>query len=312
VSETVTRPGTAGNLLDGGSTPLCRTYAEITELRGRRPEAVGEALIARRRRPTFLPRDGRLMLIAADHPGRGALAAQGRPTAMNSRTEMLDRLRTALGRPGVDGLLATADIAEDLLLLGALEDKIVVASMNRGGLAGSSFELDDRMTAYDVAGVVQAGFDGAKMLTRIDLDDPGTVATLETQARAVTELARAGVPAMLEPFMSRRVEGRVVNDLSADAVIKSVHIAQGLGSTSAYTWLKLPVVAEMERVLDATTLPTLLLGGDPSGRPEETYASWRAALDLPAVRGLVVGRTLLYPSDDDVAGAVDTAVSLVH
>jgi DhnA family fructose-bisphosphate aldolase class Ia len=312
VSETVTRPGAAGNLLDGGSTPLCRTYAEITELRGRRPEAVGEALIARRRRPTFLPRDGRLMLIAADHPGRGALAAQGRPTAMNSRTEMLDRLRTALGRPGVDGLLATADIAEDLLLLGALEDKIVVASMNRGGLAGSSFELDDRMTAYDVAGVVQAGFDGAKMLTRIDLDDPGTVATLETQARAVTELARAGVPAMLEPFMSRRVEGRVVNDLSADAVIKSVHIAQGLGSTSAYTWLKLPVVAEMERVLDATTLPTLLLGGDPSGRPEETYASWRAALDLPAVRGLVVGRTLLYPSDDDVAGAVDTAVSLVH
>jgi DhnA family fructose-bisphosphate aldolase class Ia len=312
VSETVTRPGAAGNLLDGGSTPLCRTYAEITELRGRRPEAVGEALIARRRRPTFLPRDGRLMLIAADHPGRGALAAQGRPTAMNSRTEMLDRLRTALGRPGVDGLLATADIAEDLLLLGALEDKIVVASMNRGGLAGSSFELDDRMTAYDVAGVVQAGFDAAKMLTRIDLDDPGTVATLETQARAVTELARAGVPAMLEPFMSRRVEGRVVNDLSADAVIKSVHIAQGLGSTSAYTWLKLPVVAEMERVLDATTLPTLLLGGDPSGRPEETYASWRAALDLPAVRGLVVGRTLLYPSDDDVAGAVDTAVSLVH
>jgi hypothetical protein len=30
------------------------------------------------------------------------------------------------------------------------------------------------------------------------------------------------------------------------------------------------------------------------------------------VRGLVVGRTLLYPPDDDVAAAVDTAVSLVH
>ena len=57
---------------------------------------------------------------------------------------------------------------------------------------------------------------------------------------------------------------------------------------------------------------TLLLGGDPSGRPEETYASWREALALPAVRGLVVGRTLLYPPDDDVASAVDTAVSLVH
>jgi myo-inositol catabolism protein IolC len=91
-----------------------------------------------------------------------------------------------------------------------------------------------------------------------------------------------------------------------------VHIAQGLGSTSAFTWLKLPVVAEMERVMDATTLPTLLLGGDPSDSPEETYDGWASALALPAVRGLVVGRTLLYPPDDDVAAAVDTAVSLVH
>ncbi|MGY1710453.1 class I fructose-bisphosphate aldolase [Geodermatophilus sp. SYSU D00758] len=292
--------------------PRCRTYAEITELRSRDPWAVGRALADRRRRASFLPEDGRLMLVAADHPARGALSAQGRPTAMNSRTEMLDRLRTALARPGVDGLLATADIAEDLLLLGALEDKVVVASMNRGGLAGATFELDDRMTGYDVTGVVDARFDAAKMLNRIDLDDAGTVAMLESAGRAVTELARAGVIAMLEPFLSRRVDGRVVNDLSADAVIRSVHIAQGLGATSAFTWLKLPVVAEMARVMDATTLPTLLLGGDPSRRPEETYAQWQDALALPSVRGLVVGRTLLYPPDDDVTAAVDTAVALVH
>jgi DhnA family fructose-bisphosphate aldolase class Ia len=295
-----------------GAPPVCTTYAEVTEVRSRDPQAIRRALAARRRRPAFLPEDGRLMLVAADHPARGALSAQGRPTAMNSRTDMLDRLRTALARPGVDGLLATAEIAEDLLLLGALEDKVVVASMNRGGLAGASFELDDRMTGYDVAGVVEARFDAAKMLNRIDLDDPGTVGMLERSGSAVTELARAGIVAMLEPFLSRRVDGRVTNDLSPDGVIKSVHISQGLGATSAYTWLKLPVVAEMERVMDATTLPTLLLGGDPSRRPEETYASWRDALALPAVRGLVVGRTLLYPPDDDVAAAVDTAVSLVH
>jgi DhnA family fructose-bisphosphate aldolase class Ia len=311
VPEPVSTTGPAA-VLDTPPAPLCRTYPEVTELRSRDPRAIGRALAARRRRPAFLPPDGRLMLVAADHPARGALAAQGRPTAMHSRTEMLDRLRTALARPGVDGLLATADIAEDLLLLGALEDKVVVASMNRGGLAGSSFELDDRMTAYDVAGVVDARFDAAKMLNRIDLHDAGTVAMLEAAGRAISELARAGVVAMLEPFMSGRVEGRVVNDLSPDAVIRSVHIAQGLGATSAYTWLKLPVVAEMARVMDATTLPTLLLGGDPSGRPEETYASWREALALPSVRGLVVGRTLLYPPDDDVESAVDTAVSLVH
>ncbi len=252
------------------------------------------------------------MIVAADHPARGALSARGRADAMASRPELLDRLVAALARPGVDGVLATADILEDLLLLGALEDKVVVCSMNRGGLAGATFEMDDRMTGYDVRGTVESGFDGAKMLTRIDYDDPGTVATLQACAEAVTELNRAQLVAMVEPFISRRVDGRVVNDLSPEAVIRSVHIAQGLGAGSAYTWMKLPVVERMERVMDATTLPTLLLGGDPATAPEETYASWRAALALPGVRGLIVGRTLLYPSDDDVAGAVDTAVSMVR
>ncbi len=77
--------------------------------------------------------------------------------------------------------------------------------------------------------------------------------------------------------MSSRVNGKVRNDLSPDAVIKSIHIGQGLGSTSAYTWMKLPVVDEMDRVMEATTLPTLLLGGDPPD-PDEAFASWEKAL----------------------------------
>ena len=192
------------------------------------------------------------MIVACDHPARGALGASGQPDRDGRPLELLDRLVTALSRPGVDGLLATADIAEDLLLLGALEGKLVFSSMNRGGLQGSAFEMDDRITGYDVRGTVEARFDGAKMLTRIDLDDPGTVATLETCGRAVTELNRAGRIAMVEPFMSSRVgSAKVVNDLSPDAVIKSVAIAQGLGASSAYTWMKLPVVDEMERVMAA-------------------------------------------------------------
>jgi DhnA family fructose-bisphosphate aldolase class Ia len=117
---------------------------------------------------------------------------------------------------------------------------------------------------------------------------------------------------MIEPFMSRRVDGVLRNDLSTEAVIRSVTVAAGLGGTSAYTWLKLPVVEGMAEVMAATTLPTLLLGGDPDELPEETYATWEKALALPGVRGLIVGRTLLYPPDDDVAGAVDTAAALVR
>jgi DhnA family fructose-bisphosphate aldolase class Ia len=117
---------------------------------------------------------------------------------------------------------------------------------------------------------------------------------------------------MLEPFMSRRVDGRVVNDLSTEAVVLSVAIASGLGGSSAYSWMKLPVVPDMERVMAATTLPTLLLGGDSGDDQDETFSSWEAALGLSGVRGLTVGRTLLYPRDGDVATAVDTAARLVH
>ncbi|MFW3117411.1 hypothetical protein MMAG44476_06846 [Mycolicibacterium mageritense DSM 44476 = CIP 104973] len=289
---------------------MCRSYAEITEVRAADPAAVATAWQNRTTRPTVRG-DGNLMIVAADHPARGALAVGSRPTAMNSRIDLLDRLRTALADPGVDGVLATSDILDDLVLLGALEDKVVFSSFNRGGLAGAAFELDDRMTGATAASTAAAKMNGGKMLCRIDLDDPGTVSTMVACAQAIDALAAAGLIAMLEPFLSTRVDGKVRNDLSPDAVIKSVHIGQGLGSTSAYTWMKLPVVPEMDRVMESTTMPTLLLGGDPTD-PDEAFASWEKALTLPSVRGLIVGRTLLYPADDDVASAVATAVKMVR
>lgn len=298
---------------DGAVTPV-RSHAELTELRASDPGAVGRAFATRIRRATVRG-DGRLMIIAADHPARGALSASGNPTAMADRKDLLDRLVTALARPGVDGVLGTADIIEDLLLFGALEDKVVFSSLNRGGLAGADFELDDRMTAYTPRATAAAGLNGAKMLNRFDPHDRGTLSMMTATAAAIDELAELGLIAMLEPFLSHRPGGAgtgVVNDLSPDAVIKSIHMAQGLGSTSAYTWLKLPVAEDMERVMAATTLPTVILGGDPQTAPEETYARWSKALALPGVRGLMVGRALLYPRDGDVAGAVDTAVSLVR
>ncbi len=287
------------------------SIAALTEVRVRHPERIAQAWGARRRR-AIAGEDGRVLLVAADHPARGALGVRGDGAAMQSRTDLLARLVAALERPGVDGVLGTPDILEDLLLLGALEDKIVIGSMNRGGLQGASFELDDRFTAYRAGDIAANGLEGGKMLTRIALGDAGTVATLEASAQAITELAGHGLMAMVEPFLSEWREGRVVNLLDPDSTIRSIHIAAGLGATSAHTWLKLPVVDDLARVMDATTLPTLLLGGDPTGEPEEAFAAWARALDLPPVRGLVVGRALLYPPDGDVAAAVDIAAQLVH
>jgi hypothetical protein len=237
--------------------------------------------------------------------------------AMANRADLLQRLCAALSRPGVDGVLGTADILEDLLLLGALDGKVVVGSMNRGGLAGACFELDDRFTGYRARDIARLGFDAGKLLLRIDYADPGSLTTLYSAARAIDEMADRRLPVFVEPFVCRRVDGRVVNDLSAEAVTRSIAIASGLGGTSAYTWLKVPVTDdpdEMAAVMETSTLPAVLLGGDigtSAEDQEEAYRKWSKALRLPTVLGLVVGRSLLYPAEGSVEAAVDIAVGLL-
>ena len=289
-----------------------RTARDLTQIRVQEPGLIAELWSARKRRTQRVGADGKLLIVAADHPARGALGVRQEPMAMADRPDLLERLCNALARPGVDGVLGTPDILDDLLLMGALEDKLVIGSMNRGGLQGAVFELDDRFTAYHANEIHHRGLDGGKMLTRIALDDPGTAPTLEASAAAVSELAAYGLMAMVEPFLSQVRDGRVHNLLDPDSTIKSIHIAAGLGASSAHTWLKLPVVEDLERVMAATTLPTLLLGGDPQGDPQDTYARWAEALTISPVRGLVVGRALLYPPDGRVEQAVDIAARLVH
>ncbi|WP_043671173.1 Cgl0159 family (beta/alpha)8-fold protein [Streptomyces xylophagus] len=286
---------------------------DLVTVRARHPEAIAEAAARRVRRP-LLGDSGRLMIVAADHPARGALGVGDRRTAMANRADLLERLCVALSRPGVDGVLATADILEDLLLLGVLDGKVVMGSMNRGGLSGAAFEMDDRFTGHRAEDIERLRFDAGKLLLRIDYADPGSLTTLESTARAIDDMAARQLPLFVEPFISRRVDGKVRNDLSAEAVTRSIAISSGLGGTSAYTWLKLPVTDDpddMAEVLETSTLPAVLLGGEVGDDQEGAYEKWRKALSLPTVQGLVVGRSLLYPADGGVETAVDTAVGLL-
>lgn len=287
-------------------------FRELTDHRARQPGLVAERAAVRRRRP-LLGDDGRLVLIAADHPARRIFRVGAAAHAMADRRDLLERTVVALRRPGVDGLLATPDILEDLLLLDELDGKVLIGSMNRGGLTGSAWELDDRFTAYDADRIDALGLDGGKMLLRLDLDDRGTLETIDGCARAVTALAERGRIAMVEPLPAfRDPAGKVWISDDPDELVAAVAVGSALGATSAYTWLKLPAPTDPARMLAATTLPTLLLGGDPGADAARVFAAWRDAMTYPQVRGLVAGRSLLYPGDGDVARAVDAAVDIVH
>ncbi|MGJ9492786.1 Cgl0159 family (beta/alpha)8-fold protein [Actinotignum sp. GS-2025b] len=278
---------------------------------GRRcPGSAHKALLKREQPATLLP-NGKFLIMAADHPARGAFAAGANPRAMEDRFDLLQRLCDALAVPGVSGLLGTADIIEDLALLGVLDGKWVYGSMNRAGLAGAAWELDDRITGYTARGVAKAGLQGGKILLRIAYDETETVSTLEMAGKVVTDLSRRQRIAMVEPFISRREDKQVVNDVSTDAVTRSIAIASGLGSNSAYTVLKLPDTPDLERFARATTLPIVILGGEVSNDAAKTLHRWALLLEIPNVIGLVIGRSLLYPQSGDVQGAVANAAQLL-
>lgn len=275
------------------------------------PNAAAKALKKRTRRKLIT--DGRLFIVAADHTARGMLGVGDEPFAMADRRRLLDALLVALTNPQVDGVLGSADVIDELALLGALDSKLVFGTMNRGGIMGAKWELDDRMTAYTAQDISLRGLDGGKVLLRLADDDAGTARTLEACAKVVTQMADLKLPIMVEPLPYTGGNGgpaKLIDD--DDKLLRAVSIASGLGSSSAYTWLKVPAGSQVERMMAATTLPGLILGGTPGPDPQATYASWERAMKVPNVRGLVVGRSLLFPRDGDVASAIARAARIVR
>ena len=283
----------------------------LIEARLRSPNAAAKALKSRKRRKLLT--DSQLFIVAADHTARGMLGVGDDPFAMGDRRKLLEALLVALENPQVDGVLGSADVIDELALLGVLDNKLVFGTMNRGGIMGASWELNDRMTAYTPQDIASRGLDGGKVLLRLADDDAGTGPTIEACAKVVTQLADLKLPIMVEPLPYTGGNGgpaKYIDD--NDKLLRAVSIASGLGSSSAYTWLKVPAGSQVERMMAATTLPGLILGGTPGPDPDATYSSWERAMKVPNVRGLVVGRSLLFPKDGDVAGAIARAARIVR
>jgi hypothetical protein len=277
------------------------------------PEAVTQAYACRRRPARLLNGRGTLFLVAADHPARGALRVGGNPIAMADRRSLLSRLVVALRHPDVGGVLGSPDIIEELLLLGALDGKVVIGSMNRGGLDGARWTMDDRFTGYNADAIAACGLEGGKMLMRIDDDDAATAPTIEACSRAVTDLAKHKLMAMIEPLPYRRdADGKLVLCNDDASLARAMTVASALGVTSAYTWLKTPACDDPDTVYASTTLPCVVLGGLPGPDLQAQVKSWGRTLRQPVVRGLVIGRTVLYPDDGDVAGTVDAAARVLR
>ncbi|HEV2176274.1 MAG TPA: deoxyribose-phosphate aldolase [Terriglobia bacterium] len=300
-----------------------QTFEEITEVRVNRPQAVEQEARKRRQRRR-LTRDGRLVLVALDHPARGVTRIREDELALGNRHELLARTLRVLADPDLDGVVATADILEELLILSHLarrkhrgsflDGRVLVGTMNRGGLAGTAFEMDDRFTGCTAARLAELQCDGGKMLYRLDAEDAASGRTIAACAEAVNALRRHRLPAFLEALgVARSPDGgyRAMDD--AVMLVKSCGIAAGLGESSTHVWLKLPYCADFAAVGQATTLPILLLGGPARANPRDTLSDFASAIaSSPRVRGAIIGRNLLFPGPGDPLPMCRALTAIVH
>lgn len=297
-------------------------YDTITDLRVRQP-GFADAEAERRARRRIAAPDGKLIVLAADHPGRASLKIQDDPLAMANRHEFLARILRVLSHPGIDGFMSTPDIVEDLLILSGLlrerggqspvDERLLIGCMNRGGLPGTAWEMDDRFTAFTTRRLLVLGMDGGKFMVRIDPTDRGSLATIEGCVRAVSELAEASLLSFLEPLPVVRDNGayRVVR--TARALTEAVSAASAMGASSLYTWIKVPTCPEFERVARATTLPLVILGGEALGDARPVLEDLRRGMLAGAnVRGAMIGRNVLYPGTDDPRAIASAVSAIIH
>jgi hypothetical protein len=248
--------------------------ARITDARVNDPETAWRVAQTRQRR-TQLTTDGRLNILAADHPARRVTSIGNDPLALTNRHDYLARIVRVLQCAQVDGVMATMDILEDLLVLDdllrqagqpvLLDGKVLIASLNRGGLAGVSWEMDDPMTGPNAQACVDWNLDGAKLLLRLCDDEPASLNTLMASAQAINETNALRLPMFLEPLPVVKTDTGYKVVKTAEALAKIVGVASALSDSSRYLWLKLPYCDGYETVARATTLPILLLGGEAVG-----------------------------------------------
>jgi DhnA family fructose-bisphosphate aldolase class Ia len=235
------------------------------------------------------------LVLAADHRARGVMTIERYADYLRAAREAL---------PHCDGILATAQPLCDLARAGALRpDQRTYLSVNRTGLAGSAFELDDRLVA-SVGRAADDGWSGVKLMTRIDYADPAGAAALELLGRVLEDARARHLEALIEPIVWR--DGgmsRVTDDIVMAAVI-----AHDLGAPL----LKVPVpdappgrrrVDAVGRIVASVGVPVLFLGGPHRRDGGDGVADEGRDVMAGGGAGLAVGRAILEEPSPSAAAA---------
>jgi DhnA family fructose-bisphosphate aldolase class Ia len=230
-----------------------------------------------------------LVILAADHRARGVMTVE-------RYTDYLGALRAAL--PACDGILATRQPLADLVEGGAATfGQRTYLSINRTGLAGSAFELDDRLVA-PVSLAADLGYTGVKHMTRIDLRDRATAPALELLGQVLAEARQRSLSALIEPLSWK--DGAM--DRTTDGIVYAAVVAHDMGAPL----VKVPVPADaaagparveaVARVVASVGVPVLFLGG-PRGTSRAALLAEIADAMAGGGAGVAIGRAVYEDPD---------------
>ena len=268
------------------------SWSRIVTQRVRRPGAIGARLLSRRRPDQHVPADGQLVLLACNHN------VDPRTSQTVDRRELLDRIIEALSIVEIDGVIASADLLEELTLLNVLEHRHAICSAS--GDCRSTPATSETRSGVTAATIAASHFDGAQMT---QLWRPGGASAIESWCVAadMAELAGHNLRAVLDLVVSEGANGSVFDTTWTDW-IGPIQAAASAMSTGSGVWITVPAINGLAHIADATGFPILIRDTDIPVSP----SAWTSlfATDLPlTIRGMIPGVSALFPLEGTVAEA---------
>lgn len=271
------------------------SWSRIVTHRVRRPESLAERLTSRRRPMQPVPADGQLVLLACNH------RIDPRSDTVVDRRELLDRIIEALSIPEIDGVIASADLLEELTLLNVLEHRLAFCTASGDPYIGAVSGSPASCGGVSSATIVASCFDGAVLSRR--WGDETTLRTSQpwSVAADVAEFAAHRLPTIVDLTL-RDPDGRDEFDTPWTDWIEPLHTTTSGLATGAGLWITVPAIDGLAHLAEATGFPVLIRDTDVPILPAAWGGFFGSELPL-TIRGMIPGVSALFPLEGSVAEA---------
>lgn len=281
-------------------------FRKLNEIKAFHPEVVLKET-ANREKPGFPHK--RLVFAAADHNARMINEYKGNPIGLSNRREYLTRLVRMLQSDSVDGVEATSDIIEELIIINKirkdagekdfLKGKMLVGTVNRGGLKNTIWEMDDLPVCFTVERINKLNMDGVKFMIRINPMDERAKYTVKYCADAINEAEKYGLPVFIEALYVETTENGFAMKTDSESLCKVVGVVGALGCTGANKWIEVPLNNEYHIPVGATTCPVFVVPDEIESEPEAVVKEYTKEIGIADnIRGILLGRNVMYNESD--------------